>query len=453
VLAQSPSKSATAPPPIDILDLRYPEGSRVVLANPDFKRLKVLSDGLSSAGEPQISYDGASVLFCGKAGPSDDWQIHYVSVADGRRRVLTSFKGGAMSPVLLPNGGLVFLAPVTKIGSSNVSRSLYVQAPKGEAHRLTFTSSDISDPTMLADGRILFVEHRRCGPAKGDHAYALLTINNDGTEVTEYSSLPDPTVPLRQPRQLVDGRIAFLLAPSEAASSKQTAQFVRSSRPFHPPVPLLPDEMRNIYSVEPAHDGSLLICAEQVSRAPASTAGAALYRISADNSLLGSPLFSDPAWSTVEAVETSSHQQPMGRLSNVDLSKSTGQILCLNANFTSDLYTSTSSPATAARVRVVAQVSADHVSALGDVPVQADGSFMAEVPADLPLGFEALDNQGNLLRRLAPSIWVRPGENRACIGCHEPHNQSPRNLRPLAVGVPVPVLRLTNPTLAQHLKR
>jgi hypothetical protein len=37
---------------------------------------------------------------------------------------------------------------------------------------------------------------------------------------------------------------------------------------------------------------------------------------------------------------------------------------------------------------------------------------------------------------------VRPAENRSCIGCHEPHNRSPYNHRPLAVNAPIPCLGL-----------
>ena len=90
------------------------------------------------------------------------------------------------------------------------------------------------------------------------------------------------------------------------------------------------------------------------------------------------------------------------------------------------------------------ETSPGKVCALGEVPVQADGSFLAEVPADMPLGFETLDENGRVLRREAPMIWVRPAENRSCIGCHEPHNRSPHNHRPLAVNAPIPCLGLTN---------
>ena len=95
---------------------------------------------------------------------------------------------------------------------------------------------------------------------------------------------------------------------------------------------------------------------------------------------------------------------------------------------------------TAQRVRVLASQARGSARSLGEIPLQRDGSFMAEVPADTPVGFETLDAGGQVLQRLPPALWVRPGENRTCIGCHEPDNRSPRNVRPLAVTAPVATL-------------
>ena len=69
VMTQSPV-AAAATPAADILDLRYPPGSRVVLmeAPPGSGRVQVLSEGLAAAGDPVVSYDGQRVFFVGKAG-------------------------------------------------------------------------------------------------------------------------------------------------------------------------------------------------------------------------------------------------------------------------------------------------------------------------------------------------------------------------------------------------
>jgi len=133
----------------------------------------------------------------------------------------------------------------------------------------------------------------------------------------------------------------------------------------------------------------------------------------------------------------------------MDPTKSTGKILCLNANFSSDISDGAQSPAN--RVRVLVETSPGNVRVLGEVPVQADGSFLADVPADVPIGFESLDETGRVLRREAPMLWVRPAENRSCIGCHEPRNRSPHNQRPLAVNVPV--TRLTMQELGSEPRK
>jgi hypothetical protein len=472
VLTQSPVTAATSPAS-DILDSRYPSGSRVVLMKAPLGsgRVQVLSEGLTAAGNPVVSYDGQRVFFAGKASAAGDWQIYQEELTGGRPQMLTSMPGGAMSPALLPNGSLVFASPVPKIGGPNYSQppsALYVQSPGGQPRQLTFSSRSIAEPTMLADGRILFVStqppessNSASGPAMftinndgmarmgGERILfvstqppessnsasgpALFTVNNDGTEITAFAGPEDPVSAIQQPRLLADGRVVFLVSKSDSSS----AEFVRTARSFQSRASLFPGVTARVRSVQPAGNGDLLVCAENSSDARTSLA---LFRVSPTAAALGAPLLADPAWNNCEAVEVSPHRPPMGRLSTMDPTKSTGKILCLNANFTSDPADGTSAVAT--HVRVLAETAPGIMCALGEVAVQTDGSFLAEVPADVPIGFEALDENGRVLRHEAPMIWVRPAENRTCVGCHEPHNRAPHNHRPLAVNVPIPCLGL-----------
>jgi hypothetical protein len=67
-----------------------------------------------------------------------------------------------------------------------------------------------------------------------------------------------------------------------------------------------------------------------------------------------------------------------------------------------------------------------------EAPVESDGSFVIEVPADRPLRLQLIGPDGALAED--PSlIWVRPNENRGCIGCHEDAEASPENRVPLAL--------------------
>jgi hypothetical protein len=56
---------------------------------------------------------------------------------------------------------------------------------------------------------------------------------------------------------------------------------------------------------------------------------------------------------------------------------------------------------------------------LGTVPVEADGSAYFEAPARTPLLFQALDAQGRAVQTMRSLVYLQPGENETCIGCHE----------------------------------
>jgi HEAT repeat protein len=55
---------------------------------------------------------------------------------------------------------------------------------------------------------------------------------------------------------------------------------------------------------------------------------------------------------------------------------------------------------------------------LGTVPLAADGSFALEVPADRLIQCQALDADRQVVGNQIQWIYVRPGESRGCVGCH-----------------------------------
>jgi hypothetical protein len=63
---------------------------------------------------------------------------------------------------------------------------------------------------------------------------------------------------------------------------------------------------------------------------------------------------------------------------------------------------------------------------VGEAPVETDGSFNVEVPADVPLLLQTLDERG-LALGTSGWIWVKPKETRGCIGCHEDPELIPEN--------------------------
>jgi len=430
--------------PLSRIDRLYPAGSRVVFSRERAtgRGLRVLSDGLQAAGGPVLSYDGQTVFFSGKAAGESTWEIYEARLEAGHWRRVTSVPGGAIEPALLPDGSVIFASPALVNGSA-VSE-LYAQTPSGQLRQLTFSPAGASDPTVLLDGRILFVS-AVASASSGPVGLSLFTVNNDGTEITAFACQHDPPAHLRRPRQLWDGRLAFISSGLDRASTAEWAEYVRMARPFKTRSKMWESTAGCTGSLQPEDTNSLLVCAENAG------SGSAVFRVTAGGEKLGTPIFEEAGWDCIEAVSAGPQPRPMGRISTMNPGGKTGQILCLDVNDTTYRTAEKPDMDLATRIRVLAETVPGDCRSLGEVAVQADGSFMAEIPADVALGFEALNAQGQVLRRVEPVIWVRAGENRACVGCHAAHNRSAHNHRPLAVRVPVPHLGAeSTPGLAQH---
>ncbi len=185
VVTQAPVTPSGVSLPGNILDSRYPPGSRVVAIDPKAKQplQRVLSDGMYSAGEPVVSPDGQKVMFVARATGESTWQVFECAFARGKPVVRTAMPNGAMGPSYLPDGRFAFSSPVPKPGgdlSGPDLPELYAQGVGQEQpKRLTFGLAGAFDATVLADGRILFVSGgSRFAPVTNQ---ALFTINNDGT--------------------------------------------------------------------------------------------------------------------------------------------------------------------------------------------------------------------------------------------------------------------------------
>lgn len=414
-----------------------------------------LSRGLHRAGGAVVSPDGKRVYFAAKVTPESIWQIYEADLRQGNWRPLTSMPGGAIAPAVLPGGALVFCSPVPKRGevwTTSEPAALYVLKPGGKPRRITFGPKSALDPTVLQDGRILFVTaHTREDPA-APLSLGLYTVNSDGTELTRFGLDGDGPPLVGRPRELPGKRIGFL-AQEEG---RMVVQYISTARPFLSRSNLVLRSLlggQNFSAIEPLDGTGEIICVgpKNLSFMAASlNVPVGIVQGPLTNEAKASYLWTRwvhltdprPAGKTgpadeifyydLEAVAIRPRPAPTGHMSSVSESKKTGIILCMDANY----HRSGTTKATV--VRVTARVNGRE-KVLGEVPLQRDGSFIAEVPSDTLLGFETLEG-GRVVHRQPPSLWVRPGENRSCIGCHEPYNRSPRNLRPQAANLVPPVL-------------
>jgi formylglycine-generating enzyme required for sulfatase activity len=66
---------------------------------------------------------------------------------------------------------------------------------------------------------------------------------------------------------------------------------------------------------------------------------------------------------------------------------------------------------------------------MGTVPVEDDGSASFKVPANAPFSMQPLDKEGKALQIMRSWTVAMPGENLSCIGCHESQDMAPPTRR------------------------
>jgi hypothetical protein len=439
-----------------VLDVRYPPGSRVVLLVPPFRTdtVLVLSGRLVAAGDPCVSWDGRWVYFAGKSSEGADWQIYKVNAGGGRPEAVTRMPGGAMDPAIAAHEELVFSSPVPKAGhlwTTSTPAALYGQMPGQAPRRLSSGPESAVGATVLRDGRILFVTAKPRDDRHARRHMCLFTINNDGTEVTAYAGQEDGVDCVRRARELGDGRITFLAARTEESGAAGWAECVKSAAPFITRSNLFAFRTDRCRSVEPISGGDVLACVDASGFVGRSMmANAAVFRVATDATELGAPIFDDPQWNSIEATLIAARNEPAGHTTAVMPGASRGTVLCLNVNDSSEAAAGRN-PAPAAELRVFALTASGQQRDLGKVPVASDGSVLVYLPVHVPLGFETLDAHGQVLRHQPAFLWLQPGENRACIGCHEARNRAPRNVRPLATQRDPAHLDFTDSTTAPRV--
>jgi hypothetical protein len=85
---------------------------------------------------------------------------------------------------------------------------------------------------------------------------------------------------------------------------------------------------------------------------------------------------------------------------------------------------------------------------LGQTEVEPDGSFYIQVPADRPVRMELVDAMGRVVEAEHNWFWMRPAEQRICVGCHLGPERAPENKVPdilVKTIVPVKMLEVQGP--------
>lgn len=392
-------------------DERFPAGARIMVGTG--KNAKQLVPEIAVSADPEISFDGTTVLFAGKKTPRDLWRIWEVGIDGSGLHQVIAANQDVISPHYLPDGFIVYSR---RVGSElRLERRAIAD---GTTIPLFFTPGSAIPTDVLRDGRILFEAAYPLG-GKTPEIYA---VYSDGSGVESYRCDHGPA--RFGARQVSSGDIVF-------ATNSGLARF---TSPLAHQVAV--NAAKGYYAGEIADaDGEWI-----VSRRTDDSKPFELARLNPDTGIL-----------TLVASSTESLIQPRivkPRTPNRHPSAlhewSTTNLLALN------VYTSKYALAkgSVASVRLYTMNGDGATVVLGTAPVEKDGSFYIKAPGDRPLKFELLDSNGRTLKKQGGWMWARGGEQRICVGCHAGPEHAPDNAVPQVLLRSITPADLTGPATA-----
>jgi hypothetical protein len=375
---------------------------------------KPLTSGFAASAGAAVSFDGKRVLFAGKQKANEPWQIWETATSGGTPRRITSSREDTVAPLYISEQRIVY----ARHTPSGFQLETALLSGAG-VNRLTYSPGDHIPTAVLRDGRVLF-EAPHPG-AKGRDVYAVYA---DGSGVESYRC--DHGQDRHSGVEVSSGDIVF-------ESLGRLARFT-SARAGQMEVAAVKGEFSGrIAEIGP---GEWL-----VSYRPDAGQPFGIYAWRPGRSAPGR-ISAKAGFDATDPVLVAPHPVPK-RLPSALGNREGANLLCLNA------YVSRSPiPSGAANsVRVWALDDAGAAVALGDAPVEKDGSFFVQTPSERAIRFELLDRSGKTVAAEKGWFWARRGEQRVCVGCHAGPERSPEN------AVPAVLLRSTEPvkmTLPGH---
>jgi len=423
------------------LPAAYGEGAALKLMQPDGSVTDLTPD-FASACDPDVSFDGQRILFAGQRDPERPWNIFEIAVDGTGLHQITHEDLDSRQPIYLstlytitssePWYTLLFVRQdgVANEAATAAGTSLYsVRLDGSELRRITFHPGNDQTPFLMQDGYVLFAGSRLLpATASTGSRVGIFGIQTDGIDYAFYGGSQGERVQ-HMPTVTADGLVVFVEGEAVDWAGAGRLGALDNSRPHHS-YRSLTDKSRGLFhSPTPLQDGSVLVS----HRSPESGRPFRLVRFSPTDGVLET-LVEVPDQHILHARAVAPRPEPDGRSSTVRPESPSGKLYALDV-YESDPAFASLERGSAKRLRVIEGMPTEEHAVgstgigrrlLGEAPVEEDGSFHIDVPADLPVQLQLLDEEG-LALATCDWIWVKPREYRGCIGCHEDPELTPPN--------------------------
>ena len=395
----------------------------------------------------EVSWEGTHLLFCRRDKGNPWWHVWELELESGKLTQLTHGPYHDVQPNYLPDGRIVFSSSRTGLRDEYhgyPATGLTVMNRDGSGiHCIGFNLGRDNEPVMMDDGRILF--------SRLDLFYSRLK-----TEITVQAARPDGTMNVtlygperralwqrvtRDSKERGWGenpprhRVLRLVQPQPLNKQQvivATTGGVTVVGPGRMNEHIIPRWNNMAVTTPFPLDEGRVLCAATVRTFKREDVDLGLYIMDIKSGEL-KLVYNDPGTADYEARPVRPRPRVLPNTITPDVF--TARLICNSARVTQEVnarkrgklvrivegqpimsrhhtHTSVAGEAWKNHVGTKARV-------LGTVPLGADGSFYVEVPADRLIHCQVLDSDRRVVGNQLVWMYVRPGETRSCVGCHE----------------------------------
>jgi hypothetical protein len=334
---------------------------------------------------------------------------------------ITNCPVNCTDPAWLPDGRIAF----SRLNEEEVTGQIHVLhacEPDGtNMKRLMYHPNSAISASVFQDGRILVLSERKYPDSGKRH---MLALRIDGTKSELFFRTDRDAIPVNRAWEAPDGQMYFVESESGNIQSGKLIS-VTKGHPMSSYENISEDLNGEFHSLYPDLSGNNLL----VSYIEEDGKAFGLHAFNLENKKIDKSIYSNDEFHIIEPVIRHERKNPLKLPAIVNESKKKGTLLCLNADIsTIPVSNNENNEGHTEKVQVFGME-----GMLGEVTVENDGSFYIEIDANKPVRFQTVNSEGEVLRGPSSWIWVRPGEKRSCIGCHEDPELAPENKVPDAL--------------------
>ncbi len=449
----------------ETLNRSWAEGNLYKLSpiSPDGTVTPITNFTGASISDPCVSFDGKRILFSMRPPGGGNRNIYEINADGTGLRQVTSGGGHDFDPLYLPDGKIMFTSSragiMDEYNHAPAEVLFRCNADGTGLERVSNNMSDDFDPALANDGTIIYTRWEHFGTF---NRFPVFFCNPDGT--APFHKYGPHNRNFFHPQPTPDGRIIAIESTRINEDAGPIAVMKPEMGPADPVV--LPREQHwDVLTPQVNNNGApwaygafkypfplggnTYVSSYTLPAAEDSEVDYGLYTFTLNQAGGGTPsdpatfsvddltfLYNDPDWNEYDAQLLAPREKPPVIADNVDPTVDYGIITAADVfnrspndgqevpqrgvDTIDSLAVLVGIPTVQGEMNDFSANEFEKRALLGFAPVYADGSFRIRVPADTPISFATLDDQGRGFVVKRTWMYVRPGEEISkCTGCHQ----------------------------------